>query len=208
MRAAAKFQTILPYFIHPYFITILLFKKSDCATFLSLLNRDVFVGNWESFCDLVVDHIFNLLLFLFRHLTLKAEIKAQTLRRNVTPFLKHLLPEHIAKRLVEQVCGGVIFDGHLTVVRKAPFEFLLRTRTGRGAMFFHLSVETYYVNADVSLFRKFHGYFKRKPISGKKHKSVSAGDIFSGKFFKSGKTFGEGLPEFLLFNRNDVFNLD
>ena len=74
-------------------------------------------------------------------------------------------------------------------------------------MFFHLSVETFYVNADVSLFRKFHGYLKRKPISGKKHKSVSAGDVFSGKFFKSGKPFGKGLPEFLLLNRNSIFNL-
>ena len=56
------------------------------------------------------------------------KIKAQPVCRDVRAFLRHMISEHVAQRLVQQVGGCMQAGGVLGMILQAAFEFVFGTQ--------------------------------------------------------------------------------
>ena len=95
------------------------------------------LGQVYGLTDFFVHPVFNLLHFLIGHFREMRKVKAQTLGADVGTLLGHMVTQHHAQSLVQQVSGGVQLGSLFRIVRQTAFEYLVGTGLG------HVNKEMY-----------------------------------------------------------------
>ena len=135
-----------------YTVAIFFAKEGDGTELFRFVHRQVAVIlQCYVFADAAVDKAFHLAQFFACHLLEVAEVEAQIVGSDERTLLFDVCTEHLAQRLVEQVCRGVVrfataasLDVYLCLERCAGICWQLACEVDRQIVF-ALSVEDFYL---------------------------------------------------------------